>query len=83
MNADVLDMWFIPGIANIKTSCSTFNPRLVIVGFEVEKNYTGAGFILVLGFRISLSSHRCAMLNHSSVTDALKSHQLDSVANNY
>jgi hypothetical protein len=37
MNADVRDMQFIPGIANIKTSSAMFNPRPVIVGFEVDK----------------------------------------------
>jgi len=37
MNADVCGMQFIPGIANIKTSFTLFNPRPVVVGFEVDK----------------------------------------------
>jgi hypothetical protein len=48
MNADVRGMQFIPGIANIKTSFTMFNPRPV-VGFEVNKIALMQVF-LVLGF---------------------------------
>jgi hypothetical protein len=37
MIADVRDMHSVPGIANIKTSFTMFNPSPVIVEFEVDK----------------------------------------------
>jgi hypothetical protein len=78
MNADVRDMQFIPGIVNIKTYFTMFSPRPVIVEFEVDKIALMQVFFSTIVF--AYHCHHTAV-PCSSITDPIKSHQLDSVVN--